>query len=128
MLLPHERDPVPFVQEAVWALGPARANEENLAPHSLGNANTNTNNEIKKSKPEFWLLIKPMTLCKLLLDLNKSIKITRLHTELIWPVLSYGSVTWTQTQMKENTGYTFFYLPIDAKVHCVKSILKFTLK
>jgi hypothetical protein len=108
MLLPHERDPVPIVQKAAWALGSARTDEGNLVPHSLGNANSNTSDEIKKSKPEFWLLIKPMSLCKLLLDLNKSTEITRPHTTLIWPILSYGSVTWTQTQMTENSGYTFF--------------------
>jgi hypothetical protein len=108
LLHPHSGDPVPTAQEAAWAPGPARTGAENPAPLSLGNATSNINDEIRKSKPEFWLLIKPLTLCKVLLDLNKSTEIIRLHTTLTSPVLGYGSVTWTQTQMTENTCYTYW--------------------
>jgi len=77
LLHPHEGDPVSIGVSTGVCLGP-RAGQDRCGktrlppplPPSLGNATSKTNDEIKKSKPEFWLLIKPMTLCKLLLDLN----------------------------------------------------------
>ena len=32
LLYPRERDPIPIVQEAGWALGPVQVSPENLAP------------------------------------------------------------------------------------------------
>jgi hypothetical protein len=37
----------------------------------------NCNDEIEDTKAKFWLLIKPVTFCKLHLHLNKSTKITK---------------------------------------------------
>jgi len=63
----------------------------------------------KNSNLESYLRIKPILLCKLYLDLNKSteIMLIRLYKTLIKSVLCNGSVTWTLTQMTEQTPYTF---------------------
>jgi hypothetical protein len=101
---PNERDPVPRYRGGAWAPRPAGAARKiSTLPTSLGNATSNTEDETEKSKPEFWLLIKPMTICKLLSVLNKSTEIIKLHKILMWPVMRCGSATGHKHKLQNTT-------------------------
>jgi hypothetical protein len=41
----RERDPIPIIQEAVWATGPVWRREENLAPTGIRTANPSARSE-----------------------------------------------------------------------------------